>query len=467
VSSAVFGPDAIGGAVNFISKKPQKRQVVLEARGGQYTTWAGLFSASDKIKDLGLRLSVENEESNGFYTDTDFKKFTASFNSSLAFALGEFNLNWGYQEKEFGAYDFYTPASGYQSKEWTKTYLLNTGFNLNKEGLVIKPNFLWRRHHDKFMLDRTLIRSRYLNHHTTDMYTPSVYFQKELPVVGRAGIGLEYGEEKINSTNLGKHSRDHKSVFIDDSLDITEKLSSGLSFRMDDFQVFHAAYTGQASLRLALRKNDFLRLGVARNIRIPSFTELYYNDPTTLGNSGLSEEKSMNYQLGLDCKREKLSFGITGFFRKEDDFIDWVKTSAAQAKWQVQNITKAYVTGCENYLKLKINDIFDLDCSYTYANRNVRQQGLIYKYGKNYARHLLNNTFNFRLPFGAQALAFTYKKKAGRNGWFILDAHLSYKVNKHTQVFLNASNLLGIGYQEIEGIPSPRRWVEGGARLNW
>ncbi|MFH1201719.1 MAG: TonB-dependent receptor plug domain-containing protein, partial [Candidatus Omnitrophota bacterium] len=164
VGSSLFGPDAIGGAINIILKKPQKKGGILELKGGQYKTWSSLFSITDKINDLGVRLSVENQESAGFSEDTDFKKFTATLVSSLEIPDGAFDLGWGYLEKEFGAYDFYTPGLGYPSKEWIKTYFLNTGFTLDKEGFIIKPNFLWRRHYDKFMLDKTLIRSRSLNH---------------------------------------------------------------------------------------------------------------------------------------------------------------------------------------------------------------------------------------------------------------------------------------------------------------
>ena len=145
-SSCLFGPDAVGGAVNFIVKKPKSKNMVLELSAGSYESKSGIFSISDRIGELALRLSLEREESGGFRYDTDFKKFTSRLDSSFDFDCGEFNLGLGYQEKEFGAYDFYTPGLGYPSKEWTKTYLFNTGIFLDKEGLIIKPNFLWRRH---------------------------------------------------------------------------------------------------------------------------------------------------------------------------------------------------------------------------------------------------------------------------------------------------------------------------------
>jgi len=379
VSSSVFGPDAIGGAINIILKKPQGKKRVLELKGGQYQTKSELFSISDKIDTLGVRFSEEYQESAGFHEDTDFKKFTTTLATSLDLPYGNFQINGGYLEKEFGAYDFYTPGLGYLSKEWTKTYLLDTGFNLDKEGFIIKPNFLWRRHYDKFMLDKTQVRSTYLNHHRTDIYTPNIYLQKEIGILGRVGSGIEYGEEKINSTNLGKHNRKHKSIFMDESKDLNAQFSLGLSLRRDAFEGFDSGYTSSVNFRYRGSQDNSLYLGVSRSIRTPSFTELYYNDPTTLGNASLSAEKALNYQTGYDYKKDNLSFGTAFFLREEKDFMDWIKRTPDQAKWQVENITEAEVSGIENYLKLKINPILTLDSNYTFINKRINDRGYIYK----------------------------------------------------------------------------------------
>ena len=467
VSSSVFGPDAIGGAINFIHKKPASRKIIFESSGGQYKTWSGLFSAADKIGKLGGRVSVENQSSGGFYTDTDFRKFTSTIDTRLDVPDGEFALNFGYQEKEFGAYDFYTPASGYQSKEWTKTFLLNTGLQIEKAGFLIKPNFLWRRHYDKFMLDKTLQRSRYLNHTRTNMFTPNVYLQKEISLLGKVGLGLEYGQEKMNSVFLGKHSRIHKSVFFDDSKDINERLSLGLSFRTDDYPGSKNNYTGSLNSKYNISEASALRLGVGRSIRVPSFTELYYNDPTTVGNAALANESALNYQAGYDYTKEGLFSGITFFLRDETDSIDWVKSSPAQARWQAQNIGKAKVFGLESRLKFDLNQYLALDSNYTYINRRMDSQGHLYKYGPNYAKHIFNSELVVALPFGKQTIGLSYKKKPLRDGWLLLNAAFSYNLNKKTQLFLKGTNLCNVEYQEIEGIPQPGRWVEGGFRVEW
>jgi iron complex outermembrane receptor protein len=466
VGSSLFGPDAIGGAINIILKKPREKKKILEYSFGSYQTKSGIFSISEKKDNLGVRFSLERQESGGFYYDTDFKKFITTLKSSLDIADGALDVDLGYLEKEFGAYDFYTPGLGYSSKEWIKTYLLNTGFCLDKEGFIIKPNFLWRRHYDKFMLDKTR-PGLSLNYHRSDVFTPNIYFQKENKNLGRMGLGIEYGEERINSTVLGKHNRNHKSIFMDNAKDLTPKLSSGLSFRSDDYDDFGQAYAGALNFRYKVSGEYSLHLGVSRSIRIPTFHELYYDDPKTTGNAALSCEKALNYEAGLDYKKERFSAGTTFFLRQEEDFIDWIKRTSSQEKWQAENITEAQVFGIENYLKLKINQNLSLDSNYTYIDKRINDQGYLYKYGPNYIRHLINTNCIFNLPFGIQTIGFSYKKKPVRRGWFLLNTHLSYQIKPKFQLFFNVTNLLNVEYQEIEGIPQPGRWVEVGLKLEW
>ncbi|MDD5730944.1 MAG: TonB-dependent receptor, partial [Candidatus Omnitrophica bacterium] len=280
--SSIFGPDAVGGAINIITKKPKENKGAFELSSGEYQSGNGIFSVTGKKGGLGARVSVEDGQSGGFRQDTDFKKFTSSFASSLEIPDGEFNLDFGYQQKEFGAFDFYTPGLNYPSREWTRTFLLNTGAVLDR-GVTIKPDFLWRRHFDKFMLDETGLISKYVNHHRNDEFIPNIYFQKETQNLGTLGLGLEYGEENIISTNLGKHARAHESVFLDDAKELTSKLRLGTSARFDDFEGFGPVYTGSANLRYSVVKNQELHAGINRSMRIPSFTELFYNDPTTVG----------------------------------------------------------------------------------------------------------------------------------------------------------------------------------------
>ncbi|MBU0547341.1 MAG: TonB-dependent receptor [Candidatus Omnitrophica bacterium] len=465
-SSSLFGADAIGGAINFALSVPKEKKFVWEFGAGNNRNGYGLFSLSDKFKELGFRVSVEDAQSKGFREDTDYKKFTSSLSTNYDFAQGSWENNFGYQEKNFGAYDFYTPDKGYLSREQTRTYLLSSGLNLSHENLLIKPSFLWRRHYDKFVLDKTQLRSNSVNQHRTDMFTPSIYLQKEIGVLGKVGLGAEWGQERITSTNLGRHVREHKSILLDDSTALGEKWEIGSSLRWDDFSDFGKVYTGSLSAKFKFTFAAAFNFGISRSMRVPSFTELYYSDSTTIGNDGLAAEKSWNYETGFEYKQEGFSTGLCLFLRQEKEMIDWVRSDPTQ-KWQAKNFTRGNVFGVEYVLHNKFNRLFGLDANYIYTDKNTDSQGYLYKYGPNYAQHLVNTTFNLVLPFGQQEIGFNYKKRPGRRGWLLMNSGFNYNLNRNAKIFLHAENILNVEYQDIAGIPQPGRYIEAGLRLQW
>lgn len=468
IAASTFGSDAIGGAVNLSVKKPLENKTTLELSGGENMTRSGLFSLSRKEERLGVRVSIEDKRSDGYRPDTDFGVLTGGAALLWDVPLGEFFSHFSYQDKEFGAYDFYTPASGYESKEWTRTYLSSTGFSMDKEGFVIKPNFLWRRHYDKFMLDKTLTRSLSVNYHHTDIYTPNIYFQKETDRFGKVGLGLEYGKEQIISSNIGKHERFHESIYVDDDLDINSVWSMGFSGRFDHYEgVSGNIFTGKAQLNCQLTEKNSIYGGVARSVRMPSFTELYYSDSTTVGNPDLMEEEAITCEIGHQYKEDTLQSRQTFFIRKEDNFIDWVKLSSSESKWRSRNINSADVLGLENSTEFKANEILSWEANYTCLNRQNDDSGAIYKYGTNYTKHILNNTLKFHFPFGSQTVGVTTKMKPGRRPWTLLNLGLSYQLNRESEIFIKVSNLLNVEYQEIAGIPQPGRWAEAGVRMEW
>jgi iron complex outermembrane receptor protein len=298
------------------------------------------------------------------------------------------------------------------------------------------------------------------------MFVPSLYLQKEAGLLGKVGFGLEWGQERINSTNLGKHVRDHQSVFLDDSRSIAEGWDLGFSLRLDDYSDFNQVYTGSSSLKFKLSDFSALNFGISRSMRVPSFTELYYSDATTLGNADLSSERAWNYQVGFEYARGTFFSGFTIFLRNEDQMIDWVRTDPSQ-KWQAQNITSDNVFGVEYSLRQRINQWLSLDANYTYTDKKIDDQGYLYKYGPNYARHLMNTTLNLDLPFGRQEIGFSYKKRPGRGGWVLLNLGLNYALSENSKIFLSSTNLLDVEYQDIAGIPQSGRYIEAGLRYSW
>ena len=66
-----------------------------------------------------------------------------------------------------------------------------------------------------------------------------------------------------------------------------------------------------------------LRASISRAFRVPSYTELYYEDPANIGNPNLRPERAWNYEGGIDWTPSSRWHGdLTVFERRELDGID-------------------------------------------------------------------------------------------------------------------------------------------------
>jgi len=353
------------------------------------------------------------------------------------------------------------------SKEATRTYLLNTSLEIKNSKVSLIPAFLWRRHYDKFILDKTQLRSNYLNHHHTDIYTPTFVLKGEEGFFRDVSGGAEWGIESISSTNLGKHARYHESLFIDAGKSLLDDFNLDMSFRTDYFEGTEIFYTGSSRLSLNLNKTESVSIGVSRNIRMPTFTELYYSDPVTSGNTALSAEKSLNYELEHEFNDATFVLKQAIFLRSQQDKIDYVKASPQQSKWQAQNIDSYDILGAELFLSRKLNKLFSVNATYTFCDQIDSGGKYIYKYGPNFSRHIFSGVLNLKTPLCTQATEIIYKKKPGRSGWLVANLAFSRKLGKNFNAFIKITNIFNTEYQEIEGIAQPGRWAEAGVRLEW
>ena len=113
--SSLYGPDAFGGVINIITKKPEKGSGYVDVSYGDHSTSIVNGGFSEKSGDFGSSFSVEKRKSDGYRPDTDFDVTTLSSNSTLEMPdLGSLELLLGYTDKEFGANDFY---ADYPSRE--------------------------------------------------------------------------------------------------------------------------------------------------------------------------------------------------------------------------------------------------------------------------------------------------------------------------------------------------------------
>lgn len=472
-SSCLYGTNAFGGVVNIITKTPAEEKIKFGASIGEHSLSSQNITVDFPSENTAHHFSIERRESSGDRPDTDFENLAVFLESLFNKERLPVDLNIGYAKKDYGAANFYSNLYPHQ-EEHTDTRFLNLKTTVDKDWFKLSPAVFYRRHWDKYILDRNR-PWWYVNFHTT--YTYGAEIQAELDFDKSSFIsGVEAREEKITSTNLGDHKRDNEAVFAMYSFNITDISTVSAGLRQDYFENWGWQTMPSASANYFLTPRLKLRGAVDRLFRIPSYTELYYNSPANKGNKNLLPEKGWSYESGFDYIENDFKFSVTPFWRREKDGIDWARENSLSI-WQAQNVNSINTQGietemafCPLLLKKKFS-ISSVNCGYSYIYASQTQQAAFTKYAPFYLRHQANAGLNFDLPFGIkQGLTLNYKERFEQRHYFLLDSKLSKKIEKDKfdiEFFVTTTNLLNTSYGEITDVAMPGRWIEAGFNVGF
>jgi len=472
-SSSIYGANAFSGVINIITKCPESKKLIAEETLGEYSFSKQLLTLSYPMGKFSNSLSFERRESSSYKPETEFNIRTFYLNSLFKYDKGVLRCSLGYTDKNFGADSFYSDLYP-REEEHTNTRFFNLNAQINYPELLIIPLVYYRRHWDKYILDRSR-PSWYINYHTSYSYGGGLKLNFNLPFADFL-IGTEIGEEKITSTQLGNYSRDKGAVFLEFNSDIKNKLMINLGLRETHYENLGWETSENVNIAYVITPVVKFRGSISKSFRIPSFTELYYDSPANKGDSNLNPEKNWTYELGMDFRYNQLiGGGITVFKRKADNLIDWVKGTTSDP-WEAKNIDKMDTYGIEIESRftpetLKGFNITELSLGYTYMDSNKDIGGLLSKYALNYLEHQFSSGIKFKFPKNCNLnTSLIYKQRVNQRHYFMLDAKLSKNNelrNLNIEYFINATNILNTSYSEVSGVSMPGRWVETGIRVEF
>ena len=465
----IWGQGAMGGAVNIITKRPVDDRVEVGLLYGTDQTHKESIYVSKVSDRAGVNLALEEAASNGWRHDTDFKK--TAFCSSASLDIAEQvsgHLLIGYDEKEFGAANFY---GRYNSKEWTNTLFSNISLEMGQDDYKLIPMLYFRRHHDKFML-KIEDPDLYLNHHTTDVEGMILQAEIDRHAWGVFSLGTDTRREAIDSTNLGNGSRSSNAIFIGWSNPRLRYFGYELSIRLDDYSEYNSQLLPYAGAYMDLTSDVRLRSSVSKSARVPSYTELFYNSPTDKGSSSLSTEESINYEAGLDmrtvCMGRSLVLSLTAFRRDGSDLIDWVKENPSQVFYQAKNITDVNTEGIETALDIDTISWLMLSVTYTYIDSDIKKEGeYISKYVLNHPGHKVTAGADIILPFGRQTISLLYKDRDNYSDYLIMNAILRYDLKAGTGLFVDIYNIFNSSHEDIKDNALPGREISAGMKVSF
>jgi len=158
--------------------------------------------------------------------------------------------------------------------------------------------------------------------------------------------GYELARDTIDSTNLQLHSRTKDALYVEIAPHLADCLDLRAGFREDYSTDFGWQYAPSMSASLELTEGLRARSSIGRAFRIPTFTDLYYNDLANRGNSDLLPESCWSYEAGCKYTGRAVTAEMAFFHRDSSDTIDWTRMSARN-RWQASE----YRFGCDERVR--------------------------------------------------------------------------------------------------------------------
>ncbi len=321
------------------------------------------------------------------------------------------------------------------------------------------------------MLDYTN-PSFYENIHHTDVYGFEIQSSLETKI-GVTSLGGEFDHDKITSTNLGNHSRDKKGFFAEQKVIPFEKLNIILGGFAYDYSLIGWKFWPGIDLSYNLVPTIRLFGSAGKAFRIPSYTELYYNDPVTQGDPNLLYEETTNFEAGMNLSQKFFDIELS-FFRKEGkNIIDWFKLTQDETKWTVRNIANVNTNGFEINFYSNPQILFSslpftkFSIGYTYLDSDRKTSEFISRYALDYLRQQIIITISNNFFLGIkQSWSFRYENRVNFEDHFLADANIYREINMFT-IFLKATNLFNKTYHDFDTAPLPGRWIIGGIKFRF
>lgn len=320
--SALYGSDALGGVVNFITRRPDDRGVtsLSDVSGGSYGDWRinqtlgwragrGGLSATGGYRTYdGFDLSASNPQTIGQpesqwwsagingdlrVTDTVVARLAADYSrrdiERYFFSGATQQSSTVYDsQRELTRYSF-APTVDYQATGRTSFGLAYTrGKYLRDETRIfvvggrVAPQAPWREWNDEVKLTmRHLWRA----------------FGADHPLQG----GFERRQERLERATLTVASpeRDINVLWVQQEVALGARVRATAGVRYDDYSDFGSEWSPKGSLVVALADQHRLRASAGHGFRPPYFGELYLNTPPAfVGNPNLKPETANTFNVG-------------------------------------------------------------------------------------------------------------------------------------------------------------------------
>jgi outer membrane cobalamin receptor len=453
--ASVHGADAVGGAINVITRRAGPR-FAADLAFGQHDLVEAAASVSLAAKPVEHVFSGEFNRSTGFAPDRDHDVKLARYQGTVA---RDTSLSIAYLDKEFGAAGFYGPSP---SREFTDQTLVSAEHRFTPRGRsLLSVDGAYRSHGDRFVYDwtRPAVSD---NRHRTHAVSANGRWRTALGAATQLSVGASAGRDAIDSTSLGERTFTRAGAVVELRQALGSRLVVQPGVRVDRYNTFGTAWSPAIAASGWIVPAVRWRTATGRSFRIPTYTELYYRDPNHLASDDLSPERAWSADAGVDAFIGGWTASATAFGRWDADVIDWVRAVASE-RWHTTNIRDVDTKGVELGLTRRLGTTL-WGVRYTGQHAEAPALNLLSKYVLDFAPHALSvsgATAWRRLDLGSHV---TYTQRADGRDYWVADLRIAHPLGR-AEIYADVANAFDQAYQEVKGVDMPGRWVKIGLRL--
>lgn len=487
IISGQTGIGAYAGAVNILTTPLRPSYLRTEITGGAYGYLYSNISGAVMRGNLSVLAAGSVRRSDGYIANTDFNNtnlFTRiTYHGSRT---GLFDVQAGYQRRDFGSNGFYSLAYPDQF-EHTETTLASARWNRSFGHFTVSAQASYRKNNDRYELFRggkNAPAGWKPNYHTTDNAGAEISGAYRW-AAGITSLGIDYKYNHIYSNVLGEpmvrpigvpgadaqYTREQDRNIFNGWLNHSVRLggtslAGSVNLAASPYGTFPS---WSISVKHRLTTHWSADADATRSMRLPTFTDLYYSNATHIGNPDLKPEHAVTYRLGTFYSQDCFTAAATGYYRHGTDIIDWAQTETPDGlKWKSTQLTKLDTYGIELQVSYRgQRTLRNVTLSYGWMSSDKNAPDYISKYALDYMKHklALQAGVNIWKGFVAEATLAWYDRNQasdmGYTPYLLLDARLSWTGGAFT-VYLEATNLLDTAYYDFIGLRQPPRWISGG-----
>lgn len=506
----VYGTSSLLGAINVITRIPDRSSATAHAEGGSYGYASGGLRTNIVSGKWRNQFSGSYARSDG-YSRNKAGTLNADYRGTKAFYQGNYRdgdlkISWhaGLSSKNFGSNTFYGVKWDDQFEHTFKSFTALQA-EVKSGSFYFRPSFYWNRSTDRFELFRDAPHKYPFNYNRTDVYGVNLNAYADW-ALGRTAVGAELRNEDLVSGNLGEQlARPHRIHGTDRSYD------RGLNRTNVSFIVEHNVLLRRFTLSMGIiatknswaemnmrvypgadvsyRLDDHFKLFASYNssLRMPSVTELYYSVGGHKADKYLKPEELSALEGGLKYRSDGVSGTASVYYNHCKNLIDWIRYTAEgpNGEWHSVNFGTINSTGIEAALRFDFDRLWpsqhflrSVDVAYHYIDQNKQEHdGLQSRYVLEFLRHKIVagmqlhvwNKLNMTLAYRFVDRTGSYTDVQGRvqtyRPYSIVDARMSWNDARY-KLYVEANNLSGKKYVDVGNVPQPGAWVTAGCSID-